>query len=258
MIAQIIEEKQRHISLCKGQLPLDELINKAREAINQRHSFKSAISNQSDVNLIAEIKKASPSRGVIRENFNPSEIAKAYQVAGASAISILTEEKYFLGSLDYINIVKQVCSLPVLRKDFIVDEYQIYESCYYGADAVLLIADILSNDQIVKFKNIATSLNMDSLIEIHSEEDLEKVISVDADIIGINNRDLHTFKLNLKTSENLIGSIPKGKIIVIESGIKSNSDLMFFKSLGANAVLIGEAFMENKDIGAKVKEVLGR
>ncbi len=257
MLAQIIEEKQKRVSKAKEKLPLGVLMDKSKQPQEGRRDFKYAISKRADINLIGEIKKASPSRGIIREDFDPEEIAKVYQVSGISAISVLTEEKYFLGSLEYINKIKHVCSLPILRKDFIVDEYQIYESCYFGADAILLIADILSEEQMVNFKEIASSLNMDSLVEIHSEEDLDKAIKAEADIIGINNRDLHTLKLNLKTSENLINLIPKEKIIVIESGIKSNSDFMFFKSLGANAVLIGEAFMEVGDIGAKVKEVLG-
>lgn len=257
MIAQIIEEKQKHISKAKEKLSQDELIDKSKQTLEGRRDFKYAISKRADINLIGEIKKASPSRGVIRKDFNPVEIAKVYQVCGVSAISVLTEEIYFLGSLNYINKIKRACTLPILRKDFIVDEYQIYESCYYGADAILLIADILSTEEIIKFKDIALSLNMDSLVEAHSEEDLDKVIKADADIIGINNRDLHTFKLNLKTAENLINLVPKGKIIIVESGIKSNSDLMFYKSLGANAVLIGEAFMEAENVGAKVKEVLG-
>ncbi len=258
MIAQIIEEKEKAIAKAKEKLPQDELIGKLKQAQGTRRDFKYAISRRADINLIGEIKKASPSRGIIRKDFNPAEIAKIYQVNGVSAISVLTEEKYFSGSLDYIKKIKKICSIPILRKDFIVDEYQIYESFYYGADAILLIADILSVEQLIKFKDIALSLNMDSLAEAHSEEDLDKIIKAGAELIGINNRDLHTFKLNLKTAENLIGLVPKGKIIVIESGIKSNSDLMFFKSLGANAVLAGEVFMDAEDIGAKVKELLGK
>jgi len=258
MIANIIEEKKKSIAKVKERLPLDELIDKSKHTQGLRRDFKYAISKRAEINVIGEIKKASPSRGIIREDFEPLEIAKIYQVNGISAISVLTEEKYFLGCIDYINKVKGVCSLPVLRKDFIVDEYQIYESCYYGADAILLIADILSAEELIKFRDIATSLNMDSIAEVHSEEDLNKAIKANMDIIGINNRDLHTFKLNLKIAENLINLIPKGKIIIIESGIRSNSDLMFFKSLNANAVLIGETFMAAEDIGVKVREVLGR
>ena len=258
ILAQIIEEKQKSISKAKAKLPQGKLADKCKQELDKRRDFKYAISRRADINLIGEIKKASPSRGIIRKHFNPVEIAKIYQVNGVSAISVLTEEKYFSGSIDYINKIKQTCTLPILRKDFIVDEYQIYESCHYGADAILLIADILSVEQIIKFRDIASSLNMDSLVEAHTEEDLEKIIKADAELIGINNRDLHTFKLSLRTAENLINLIPKGKIIVIESGIRSNSDLMFFKSLGANAVLAGEVFMDAEDIGAKVKELLGK
>ncbi|MFH0732670.1 MAG: indole-3-glycerol phosphate synthase TrpC [Candidatus Omnitrophota bacterium] len=257
MLAQILEEKEKAIAKAKKSMPLHQLADKCARAKTAIRDFKSAIYRRSDISLIAEMKKASPSRGVIREDFNPQEIAKIYQLSGANAISVLTEEKFFLGSLGYINKIKEVCTLPVLRKDFIIDEYQIYESCYYGADAVLLIADILSKDQIKKFMAIAASLGLQSLVEAHSDEDLDKILKADADIIGINNRDLHTFKLNHKTGENLIGLVPRSKTIVIESGIKSNSDVMFYKSLGANAVLVGEAFMDAQDIKAKVKEIIG-
>ncbi len=258
IVAQILEEKEKAISEAKEKISQDKLAQMCKGLLGARRNFKHAVSKKADINIIGEIKKASPSRGIIRKNFNPDEIAKIYQLSGISAISVLTEERFFLGSLDYINKVKQVCTLPVLRKDFIVDEYQVYESCFYGADAVLLIADILSIEQIIRFKDAALSLKMDCLVEAHSEEDLDKAIKANSDIIGLNNRDLHTFKLSLKTAENLMHLIPKGKIIVIESGIKSNSDLMYFKSLGANAVLIGEAFMETDDIAKKVNEVLGK
>lgn len=259
ILAKIIEEKEKTIAMLKKKLPQGKLIDKCKDCLSNRRDFKHAISKIHDnINIIGEIKKASPSRGIIREDFNPIEIAKIYQVNGISAISVLTEEKYFLGSVDYINKIKQICTLPILRKDFIVDEYQIYESCFYGADAILLIADILSSDEISKFKKIALSLKMDSLVEAHNEEDLSKAIKANADIVGINNRDLHTFKLNPKTTENLIGLIPKTKTIVVESGIKSDSDAMYFKSLGATAVLIGEAFMDAEDIAKKVREVLGK
>ncbi|MBN1405540.1 MAG: indole-3-glycerol phosphate synthase TrpC [Candidatus Omnitrophica bacterium] len=258
MLAKIIEEKEKQIADAKKAFSRQEIIDKCASLSNSRHDFKHAVSKHGDINLIAEIKKASPSRGVIREDFNPQEIAKIYQFAGASAISVLTEEKYFLGSLDYINKIKQVCTLPILRKDFIIDEYQIYESRYFGADAILLIADILSIDEIRQFMEIAAALAIDCLLEVHNEEDLSKAINSGAGIIGINNRDLHTFKLSLKTSENIIPLIPKDRVIVVESGIKSNADAMYFKSLGANAVLIGEAFMDEADIAKKVKEVLGK
>lgn len=259
MLTQIIEQTQKCILRAKKKLPQQELAEKCkqRQEIAGR-DFKYAISKRADINLIAEIKKASPSRGVICKDFSPEDIAKTYQLNGAAALSILTEEKFFQGSINFIKNVKRVCSLPILRKDFIIDEYQIFESSFYGADAILLIANILSEEQIKTYKDIASSLKMDSLIEAHSEEDLNKALSAEADIIGINNRDLQSFKLNLKTAENLIGLIPEGKIIVIESGIKTNSDLMFLKTLGANAVLIGEAFMESEDIGKKVREVLGK
>jgi indole-3-glycerol phosphate synthase len=181
-----------------------------------------------------------------------------YQINGASAISVLTDEKFFNGRLEYIKEVKSVTSLPVLRKDFIIDEYQVYESAIYGADAILLITDILSREEIIRFSSLARSLDMAVLCESHSKEEIEKAISAKQEIIGINNRDLGTFKLSLSTTENLIGLIPEGKIIVSESGIRSRSDVLFLKSIGVNAVLVGEALMDADNIGAKMRELAGR
>ncbi|MFH1868276.1 MAG: indole-3-glycerol phosphate synthase TrpC [Candidatus Omnitrophota bacterium] len=258
ILSEIIEEKRRSIQESKELLSLEDIKREASLKKIQRRNFKHAISNQHDVNIIAEIKRASPTRGLIRKDFNPAHIAEEYQINGACAISVLTEQKYFQGKLEYIKMVKEVSSLPVLRKDFIVDEYQVYESALAGSDAILLIADILTKENIREFSHLAKSFNMSILCEVHNEEDLEKAISAKADIIGINNRDLHTFKLSIDTTQNLMGLVPKGKIVVSESGIRSRSDILFLKSLGINAVLIGEVFMDAEDIGAKVKEFIGR
>ena len=171
---------------------------------------------------------------------------------------MLTEETFFKGKLSYIKEIRRVTNLPVLRKDFIIDEYQVYESALAEADAILLITDILSKEEIVRLSSIAKSLNMAVLCEAHSKEELEKAISARQDIIGINNRDLNTFKLSISMTENLIGLVPKGKIIVSESGIRTRSDVLFLKSIGASAVLIGEVFMDAKDLGKKVREFTGK
>ncbi|MFC1807753.1 indole-3-glycerol phosphate synthase TrpC [Candidatus Omnitrophota bacterium] len=257
ILSDIIEEKRRAVAESKDKLPLDEIKDRLSSKKIPRRNFKHALSHQHAINIIAEIKKASPSRGVIRSDFNPVEIAKTYQVNGAAAISVLTEERFFQGSLDYIKMVRSVCSLPVLRKDFILDEYQVYESALAESDAILLIADLLTKKEIVSFSSIAKSCDMAVLCEVHTEEDIEKALSAHQDIIGINNRDLSTFKLHLSTTQNLIGLIPQDKIIVSESGIKSRSDVMFLKSLGINAVLIGEAFMDADNIGEMVREFTG-
>lgn len=258
ILSGIIEAKRRRIEEAKKNISLQEIKDKLSLKSSKSRDFKHVISRPHDINLIAEIKRASPTRGVIRKDFNLVEIAEAYQINGASAISVLTEEDYFLGRLDYIRKVKEVSTLPVLRKDFILEEYQIYESVLAEADAILLIADILSKEEIERLYSLAKSLDMAVLCEVHTEEDLEKAIAAKVDIVGINNRDLHTFKLSIDTTQNLVGLIPKGKVIVSESGIRSYSDVFFLKSLDINAVLVGEVFMDAEDIGAKVREFVGR
>lgn len=255
ILSKIIEEKRRIIELAKLSRPKAELMKEACK-IELHGAFRKSLSRAHHINLIAEIKKASPSKGVIREDFNPVKIAVTYQANGASAVSVLTDEKFFHGKPEYIKAVKDSISLPVLRKDFIIDEYQIYESVVLGADAILLIADLLSDSELAGFYQLAVSLGLDVLLEVRSEEDIEKAIAAGGDIIGINNRDLHTFKVDLTMTQRMIGLIPAHKIIVSESGIKSYEDVMFLKSLGVNAVLIGETFMEAGDIASKMREIM--
>ncbi|MEI6863335.1 MAG: indole-3-glycerol phosphate synthase TrpC, partial [Candidatus Omnitrophota bacterium] len=243
IISRIIEDKRRVVEESKRAKPQDELIRDIKN-ICVKSSFKKNISRPHHVNLIAEIKKASPSKGILRADFNLIKIAIAYQANGASAISVLTDERFFEGKLEYIKKVKESVSLPVLRKDFIIDEYQIYETVAAGADAMLLIADLLSKSELCGFYDLATSLGLDVLIEVHKEEDMEKALATEGSIIGINNRDLHTFRVDLSITQKLIRLIPPNRIKVSESGIRSYEDVMFLKSLGLNAVLIGEAFME--------------
>lgn len=255
IISRIIEEKRRVVEDAKRLRPREELIKEiGKSSVNS--SFKKGISRPHHINLIAEIKKASPSKGIIRGDFNPVKIAMTYQAHGASAISVLTDERFFEGKLEHVKMVKECVSLPILRKDFIIDEYQIYESVACGADAILLIADLLSDKEMTGFYQLAVSLGLDVLLEVHDEEDMEKAIATGGDIIGINNRDLHTFKVDLAMTQKLMRLIPAHKIKVSESGIKSYEDVMFLKSLGINAVLIGEAFMEAPDIAAKMQEIM--
>jgi indole-3-glycerol phosphate synthase len=235
--------------------PQDVLMKEIRN-LSVKSQFRKNISRPHHVNLIAEIKKASPSKGILRGDFNPVKIAITYQANGASAISVLTDERFFEGKLSDLAKVRENVSVPILRKDFFIDEYQIYETVASGADAILLICDILSPAELAKFYNLATELGLDCLVEVHNEEDIEKALSVDAGIIGINNRDLHTFKVDLAVTQRLIRMIPQNKVIVSESGIRRYEDIMFLRSLGVNAVLIGEAFMESDDIGAKMRELM--
>jgi indole-3-glycerol phosphate synthase len=256
ILSQIVEEKRIEVAKAKAEKSLVELIKEV-QGITVKSSFKKNISRPHHINLIAEAKKASPSKGVIKHDYNPCNIAATYQANGAQAISILTDEKFFQGKLEHIKKVKECVSLPVLRKDFIIDEYQIYESIVAGADAVLLICDLLSEAELKKFHDLAVSLGLDVLVETHNDEEIRKAVASGASIIGINNRDLHTFKVDLGVTERLVKHIPPHRIIVSESGIKTHEDVMFLKSLGVNAVLIGEAFMEAPDISAKMRELLG-
>jgi indole-3-glycerol phosphate synthase len=255
ILSKIIEEKRRVVEDAKRALPQDELLRVIKN-LSVKSQFKKCISRPHHINLIAEIKKASPSRGIIRGDFNPVKIGITYQANGASAISVLTDERFFEGKLEHLVKVRENVSIPILRKDFFIDEYQIYETVAAGADAILLICDILSNAELLKFRQIADSLGLDCVFEVHNEEDIEKALAADASIIGINNRDLHTFRVDIGVTQRLIRMIPPHKVIISESGIKRYEDVMFLKSLGVNAVLIGEAFMEAPDIGAKVKELL--
>ena len=257
ILKEIILKKKERIALAKQALPEEELKIKV-QSLKPARPFIEAINKPRQISLIAEIKKASPSEGVIRQDFNHSEIARAYQDAGVQAISVLTEEDYFLGNIAYINEIKNLCQAPVLRKDFILEPYQVYESRFYGADAILLIADLLTQDELSQFIAIASDLGMDYLVEVHSEKELKKVLKLkNIPLIGINNRDLHTLEVDPKTTERLFTLIPKDKVVVVESGIKTYQDVLFLKILGVNAVLIGTAFMQAENISRKVEELMG-
>ncbi|MBN1870302.1 MAG: indole-3-glycerol phosphate synthase TrpC [Candidatus Omnitrophica bacterium] len=220
------------------------------------HSFKSAISGPGQIKLIAEIKKASPSKGIIREPFDPMAIAKIYAQNNAAAISVVTEDKYFLGKTEYVKQVREVVSLPILNKDFMIEEGQIYEAQANGANAVLLITAILEDAVLKELIAAARFLGLDCLVEIHNENELKKACNAGAEIIGVNNRDLFAFFIDMQVCMRLIPKIPKDKIIVGESGFKKYSEVKALKDAGAHAILIGETFMREDDIGKKMKEVL--
>lgn len=255
-LKEIAAKKQERINLSKAQLSEEDIKNMVKDLPATR-PFVEAISRPRQICLIAEIKKASPSRGIIREDFNVVEIARAYESAGVNALSVLTEEDYFSGNPGYINEVKSVTGLPVLRKDFILEPYQIYESRLLGADAVLLIADLLTKEKLVSLMEAAKELDLDCLVEVHTEKELKKVLGLKVALLGINNRDLHTLEVDLKTTEKLYTLIPKDKTVVVESGIKTHQEVLFLKVLGVNACLVGEVFMSAADIRAKVEEVMG-
>ena len=255
ILSKILQEKRKEIEKRKRLHSPKDMIEQALK-VYIKSSFKKNISRGHHINLIAELKKASPMRGIIRGDFNPVKIALTYQAQGASALSVLTDERFFEGKLEYLKEVKERVTIPILRKDFIMDEYQIYESALWGADAILLIADILTTEELKRFLSISKDLGMDALCEVHNEEDVQKALEAGAQIIGVNNRDLHSFKVDIAATQRLIRFIPDTKVRVSESGIKTYEDVMFLKSLGVNAVLIGEAFMDADDIASKVREIM--
>lgn len=244
--------KERIVQLEREKAAADlETIKKAAEKLDRKcTSFKDALARPDKLSVISEVKKASPSKGLIQPDFDPVKIAREYENSGADAVSCLTEEHYFQGSSEYFKAIRKEIALPMIRKDFIFDEYQIYEARLMGADAILLIAAVLDDEKLKNFKAAAGSLGMDILAETHDENELERVLSLDFDIIGINNRNLKTFEVTLETTARLAGMIPKGKVIVSESGIKDNADMKTVRSYGADAVLIGETLMRSGNIGA--------
>jgi indole-3-glycerol phosphate synthase len=203
------------------------------------------------------VKKASPSKGVIRENFDPVTIARVYEESGAACISVLTEEKFFQGKLEYLDLIRKSAGLPLLRKDFIVDEYQIYEARAAGADAILLIAACLEKEQMKDYLGIAGQLGLDVLVESHTYRELDRSLLAGATLVGINNRDLTTFVVSLRTTLDLLKDIPDDRTVVSESGIKTRDDVIALEKAGVDAILVGESLMREKDIGKKVKELLG-
>ncbi|MBI5212314.1 MAG: indole-3-glycerol phosphate synthase TrpC [Nitrospirae bacterium] len=255
ILTKIIRKKTERLTCAKSAVPIRELKKRLTD-IEGARDFKGAITGSGKIKLIAEIKKASPSKGIIGKNFDSVRIASVYEEKPVSAISVLTEEDFFQGHLSYIQIVKDITSKPVLRKDFIFDEYQIYESRANHADAILLIAAALEDNQAKEYLHIAKELGLYVLFEVHDEADLEKGLSIDADIIGINNRNLKTLKIDLSTTFMLKKEIPKDKIVVSESGIKSRDDVVKLQEAGIDAMLIGTSLMEAEDIGKKIDELM--
>lgn len=205
--------------------------------------------------VIAECKKASPSRGIIRENYDAGEIASSYEKGGAACLSVLTDESYFLGSLDHLALAKESCSLPVLRKDFMIDTYQIYESRAGGADCILLIVAALQLEQMIELGSLAIELGMDVLVEVHSYEELEQALAFPLGLVGINNRDLRTFKTELKTSVRLRKFVPENRIVVAESGIHTIEHVNQLQNAGIHAYLVGESLMRAQNPGVKLEEI---
>jgi indole-3-glycerol phosphate synthase len=266
-----VEEKQREVAGLPHRPVSVAALKAALAARGGQRDFAGALRRpkQGPVALIAEVKKASPSAGVIRPDFDPVAIARAYEAAGASCLSVLTDRKFFQGSLDYLKQVRATVSLPLLRKDFIIDQRQILEAVEWGADAILLIAAILSDAQLRQFHALAADAGLAALVEVHDEAELDCALAAGAQLIGVNNRDLKTFKVDLATTERLaarLASSPRdtqhssghpAPLLVAESGIHTRADVERLARCGAGAILVGESLMKHADIGAKTRELLG-
>lgn len=255
ILEEIVNNKLREVARRKKEVPLRVLKSKVVTLAPGR-SFRKAISSAAKINIIAEIKRASPSAGRIIKDFSLEELARIYEKNGASALSILTDQKFFRGELQDLSRARKTVSLPILAKEFILDEYQIYEVKTKGADAFLLIAHILDKEKLGKYLSLAGQLDLDCLVEVHSEEDWQKIKEFPFDVIGINNRNLATFKVDLKTSLNLVKKIPSSKTVVSESGIATREDIHKLRGAGVDAFLIGEALLKSKDAGKKLRELL--
>ncbi len=255
ILRKIVEHKKRELSEKKQKFNMSVLREEA-ERLKVPYNFKEVLSREG-INIIAEVKKASPSKGVIRENFDPVEIAKAYERGGARAISVLTDEKFFQGSPFYLRQVAEAVELPVLRKDFIIDEFQIYGAKALGASSYLLIVAILSDSELKDFIELGRELGMEPLVETHTEEEVERALKAGAEIVGVNNRDLKTFTVSLSTTLKLLPLIKsEGKLAVSESGIKGKDDLIMLKEAGVDAFLIGETLMRSENPEVLLKEWL--
>lgn len=261
ILQEILKHKQEELVHTKANTPLSDL--KARiDEIDPAgfRSFAAAIKRNEEgpVKLIAELKKASPSKGLIREDFNLSQIASIYEQSEVAAISVLTEKRFFSGELSYLKKVRKKTTKPLLRKDFIFDEYQIYEARANGADAVLLIAAALEKSRMVDLYGLARELSLDCLVEVHNWKELDRTLYCDAEIIGINNRDLNTLNISLDISISLLRDIPDDRITVSESGISTRADVETIETTKADAILVGTTIMKADDIGSRIDELMGK
>lgn len=261
ILDRILADKRVELAERKAKKPLAELVSAVRQT-PQARDFRSAIARKptvpnSRIRLIAELKKASPSKGLIRADFDPVAIARVYEKAGASALSVLTDERYFQGRLEYLTAVRDAVELPILRKDFVIDPYQIYEARVAHADAVLLIVAALEKKVLTELLAVTGNLGMAALVEVHASDELDVALESGAEIIGINNRDLRTFETNLRTTLELAPRVPEDKVLVSESGIFTRRDVERLMDAGVDAILVGEALMREANIEGKVRELLG-
>jgi indole-3-glycerol phosphate synthase len=259
ILQRIVEYKKGELASARSRFPLAELKARCADAPPVRGFRESLerVDTSGRTAVIAEVKKGSPSKGVIRADFDPVDIAGIYEKNGAACLSVLTDEHFFLGHLDYLARIREVVNIPLLRKDFIFDPYQIWEARAAGADAVLLIAAMLDLSRLREFVACARDLSLDVLLEVHDEDELETALETDCRLMGINNRNLRTFVTDLGTTERLCALMPPDRFPVAESGITTRSDVLRLHGAGARAFLIGESLMRQPDMGAKLKEILG-
>ncbi len=257
ILRRILGHKARELAERSRRLPLAELSQRVQAAVPVR-PFLQAITERIDKGgpaVIAEVKKASPSKGVLREAFEPTEIAVSYETGGATCLSVLTDRDFFQGADEYLQSARAACTLPVLRKDFIIDEYQVFEARAIGADCVLLIVAALGDAQLRELAGLATHLEMDVLVEVHDLDELERALGLGAPLVGINNRNLHTFETRLETTLELLAHIPRECTVVTESGIRTPEQVAMMREHGVQAFLIGEAFMRAPDPGTQLKKL---
>lgn len=260
MLEKIVDAKRVRVEAAMRSSDRVELREAALRGRSARglHRFRDALSDPSRINIIAEFKKASPSKGVINSEVDPADVARQYEVGGAAAISVLTEEDHFRGSLDDLRAVRAAVDLPILRKDFVFDEFQIYEAVAAGADAILLIAAMLENEPIEQLRALAENeLGLDVLIEVHTLDELERVKSIGAKLIGVNNRDLKSFAVSLDVSRELIKYASPETIMVAESGLRTSDDLLGLRDIGFSGFLIGETLMRSGTIVSTLQELIG-
>lgn len=259
ILEKIYQDKLIEVRNSKKQKSLHDICAQLKANPRKPQNFGMALANKISDNKIAaicEIKKASPSKGIIREDFDPIKIAKIYQENGATCLSILTDNKYFMGQNQYVSQVRKITNLPILRKEFIVDAYQIYETKLIGGDCILLIMAMINLETALEFEKIAHSIGLDVLIEVHNEEELDQALNLKSKLIGINNRNLKTLKVDINNSKKLSKLIPQDKIIICESGINSKADITEMQQHNINSFLIGESLMKSDNIGAKLTQLI--
>jgi indole-3-glycerol phosphate synthase len=257
ILKKIVQRKEQEVRERQASCSVEELKQRLASAPPPR-GFVAALQAKIDAGeaaVIAEVKKASPSKGVMREDFHPEQIARSYAAGGAACLSVLTDIDFFQGSDEYLQQARAACELPVLRKDFIIDSYQVYEARAIGADCILLIAACLDDEQLSQLSALAKELGMDVLIEVHDDIELARTLPLELTLVGINNRDLRSFETHIENTLDMLGDIPEGRIVVTESGIHSQQEVMLMRAHGVNAFLVGEAFMRAAEPGEKLAEL---